>query len=145
MHTLLLHTFAVVTFLGVSLRCSDPIEPDDDIAEARATWLATRPDNYYFEINVTSFVSSPGYYQVWVLGDVVESARDPDGQPDDNFDVTIDDVWDQLLAALDDGELRVARFDRHGVPVEVSFGDFSLDSGVTYRIRNFREWTYSLY
>jgi hypothetical protein len=78
-----------------------------------------------------------GYYRVNVIDRKVASATDPAGKPLQSFTLTVDVIWDRLLAAQAVGELNSALFDRRGVPVETNYGPWPVDGGVHYSVRRF--------
>jgi hypothetical protein len=119
--------------------CSSPTEPlHDDVALAREVWLASAPASYTFEVAIaTSWVPKSGYFRVQVEGKQVVAATDPTGKPLEDFSLTIDEIWDRLLAARSRGELNSALFDRRGVPVETDMGPWPVDGGVHYSVRGF--------
>lgn len=125
-----------ITLLG----CSSTTEPlgSTDVDAARARWLAFRPQAYAFEVEPSSSWFAPsGYYRVQVSAGQVISARNPDGQVVTDFALTVDGIWDQLLAARASEELNSARFDARGVPVESDMGEWPVDGGRHYSVRNF--------
>lgn len=121
------------------LACSDPTGPvHGDIPRARATWLAASIDDYRFEVSTaSSWFPRSGYVSVRVVDGEVVSAMDDDGDPVEQFDLTIEELWSHLLKAHADGQLHQARFGRWGVPVEVNLGPWELDGGAAYWIRDF--------
>ena len=123
-----------VTVLG----CSSATEPPgNDVDLARALWLGSHPRAYSFEVQISAFYSTPGYFRVRVSDGQVVEARDPSGQPIADFGVTVDRIWDALLAARAKNELNSATFGRRGVPAEVDVGPWAIDGGVHYSVRNF--------
>jgi hypothetical protein len=56
-----------------------------------------------------------------------------------NFTLTVDTIWEMLLAARASGELNSAVFNQRGVPVEADMGPWPVDGGVRYSVRNFTE------
>jgi hypothetical protein len=126
----------VITLLG----CSGTTEPlgSTDVDAARVHWLALRPQAYTFEVQPSSSWFAPsGYYRIQVSAGQVISARNPDGQVVTDFALTIDGIWDQLLAARASNELNSARFDARGVPLESDMGEWAVDGGRRYSVRNF--------
>ena len=130
---------AAALLCGVPAACSDPTEPGhSDILLARAAWLSAGIDDYTFQIATrSSWFPMSGYTHVRVLNGTVASATDEDGSPINDYDLTIESIWQQILGALDRGELNSVRFGRRGVPIEVDMGDWALDGGGAYFIRNF--------
>lgn len=129
--------------LGIAMlvtACSDPVVFEhSDVDAAREAWLEANFSDYRFEVAIaTSWVPQSGYYQVHVRDRAVIAATDSDGDPVSLFAVTIDQIWDELLAARDAGQLNSATFDRRGVPLEIDFGPWPVDGGVHYSVRNFR-------
>jgi hypothetical protein len=92
-----------------------------------ATRLVTRDDDHSAAELFESRVSS---------GEVV-AARDSSGQAVADFTITIDRIWDELLAARANGELNSARFDFRVVPNETDMGEWPVDGGRHYSVRNF--------
>jgi hypothetical protein len=129
--------FAVVS--AAVLNCAGSTEPrDTDLNAARTLWLAQHPQSYTFEVATASFANlNTGYYRVQVSRGEVVATSDPTGQPVANFTLTIDALWDGVLSARDRGELNSALFNPRGVPVEVDLGNWALDGGVHYSVRNF--------
>jgi hypothetical protein len=120
------------------LSCSSATEPlGADVDFARTLWLGRHPRAYSFEVQITAFYSTPGYFRVQVSDGQVVDARDPSGQPVADFTVTVDGIWDALLAARAKNELNSATFGRRGVPAEVDVGPWPLDGGTHYSVRNF--------
>jgi hypothetical protein len=119
--------------------CSTATEPlHDDVDLARQAWLASQATSYSFEVaTATSWTPKSGYYRVRVADKKVVAASDASGKPIENFSLTIDEVWDRLLAARVKGELNSALFGRHGVPVETDIGPWSVDGGAHYSVRRF--------
>ena len=130
--------------VGVSLAallasCSSATEPrHSDVDLARQAWLASQATNYSFEVAIaTSWTPKSGYFRVRVADKKVVAASDANGKPVETFSLTIDAVWDQLLAARAKGELNSALFNSHGVPVETDMGPWPVDGGVHYSVRRF--------
>jgi len=123
----------------VLLSCSRSTEPQrtTDVDAARVNWLARRPLAYHFEVQITAFYSMPGYFRVQVSDGRVVDARDPSGQPVADFSLTVDGIWDALLAARAKNELNSATFGQRGVPAEVDLGPWAIDGGMHYSVRNF--------
>jgi hypothetical protein len=129
---------ALALLLSACVSTTEPEPLHDDVDRARETWLASRPANYRFEIAMqTSWFPKSGYYRVRVANGQVVETRDQTGVPTNNFPLTIDALWDQLLAARARGELNSARFDGQGVPREIDTGPWPVDGGVHYSVRNF--------
>ena len=121
------------------LSCSDATGPRyADVDLARNLWLGSRPEAYTFEVATeSSWFPKSGYFRVEVLAGGVVSARDATGQVVPGFTLTVDKIWDQLLAARANGQLNSATFDRLGIPVECDMGPWPVDGGVRYWIRDF--------
>jgi hypothetical protein len=120
------------------MSCSAATEPHSDVDRARAAWLTGKPAAYSFEVESHfSMFPKSGYYRVQVSNGQVVSAVNPDGEPVTDFRLTIDRIWDSVLAARSRGELNSALFDHRGVPVEVDMGPWPVDGGVHYSVRNF--------
>jgi hypothetical protein len=130
--------FAGILLAATQLGCSDPTAPHSDVDRARRVWLASNVTDYTFEVaTATSWFPKSGYYHVSVAGRLVESATDPQGRPLATFTLTVDEIWDRLLAARESGELNSVLFNRQGVPIETDFGPWEVDGGVRYSVRNF--------
>ena len=67
----------------------------------------------------------------------VVGARKSSGESTPTFALRIDALWNEILAARQNGSLHSAEFTLTGVPLDVDMGDWALDSGVHYTIRNF--------
>ena len=124
--------------VAMLLGCSAPTEVrpiHTDVDRARAAWLANRPSAYSFELSMTgSWYPRSGYYRVEVSnGQITSTTASAWTTP------TIDEIWDQILAARAKGELNSASFDERGVPVESDMGPWPVDGGVSYSVRNFAE------
>ena len=130
---------ACVALLLGALSCSGPTEPfHSRIDLARRVWLASHPDAYSFEVAfASSWFPKSGYYRVQVQDGEVVAATDSAGTPRYDFTITVDSLWNRLLAARERGELNSATFDRQGVPVKFDYGPWEVDGGVGYWVRNF--------
>jgi hypothetical protein len=127
-----------IAMAATVLGCSSATEPHGtDVDFARAQWLGRHPRAYRFEVQITAFYSTPGYFRVQVSDGRVVDARDPSGQPVAGFAVTVDGIWDALLAARAKNELNSATFGQRGVPAEVDLGPWAIDGGMHYSVRNF--------
>lgn len=110
-----------------------------NIDAARSAWLANHPNAYSFEVAAaSSWIRASGFYRVTVVADRVVSATDADGKQDTRFATTVDAIWAGILANRA-GSLNTAIFNARGVPVEADYGDWALDGGVHYWVRNFKE------
>ena len=133
---------AVALVSTAMLGCSGPTtEPRfSQVDVARHVWLTTHPQSYSFEVaSTSSWFPSAGYYRVHVSHGQVIEATDPTGTPVADFTLTLDTLWDYVLAARAKGELNSAVFDRRGIPVESDMGPWEVDGGVRYSVRNFAE------
>ena len=120
------------------LYCSDPAAPHNDVDAARRVWLASNVRNYTFEVAAaSSWVPRSGFYQVRVADRRVITAVDSAGKPAANFTLTIDEIWDRLLAARAQGQLNSVVFNERGVPIETDMGPWPVDGGVHYSVRSF--------
>lgn len=127
---------AAVLLAAATAACSDrsdPLATHSDIDAARADWLAAGLVDYRFELRIDAMAGTPGYITIRVEDDVVVSVE---GEPWHRR--TITDLWDQLLAARESGDLHNAVFDERGVPVEFIRGSLIDDSGARYLVRRFR-------
>jgi uncharacterized protein DUF6174 len=124
--------------LGCSETATEPRHTDVDLA--RSVWLTSHPQAYSFEVaTASSWFPSAGYYRVRVSNGQVISATDPTGKPVANFTLTVDTIWDYVLAARARGELNSAVFNQRGIPVEADMGPWAVDGGVRYSVRNFTQ------
>lgn len=131
-----LYFAAVVVLLQPA--CSQPTEPHDNILVARRAWLASKVTSYTFEFaSETSWFPRSDYYRIRVVDREAVEATTSDGEPVPDLTVTVDEIWDRILAAHVNGELNSVLFDRRGVPIEADMGDWALDGGVRYFVRNF--------
>jgi hypothetical protein len=133
---------AAITLVStVALNCGGSTEPlNANLDLARSIWVAGHPQSYSFEFATASFANSnTGYYHVQVANNQVVAASDPTGKPVANLTFTIDTLWTRVLGARDRGELNSASFNSRGVPLESDMGDWALDGGVHYSVRNFTE------
>jgi hypothetical protein len=131
-------SFVILTAIACATSCSSPTEPlHADVAAARNAWIATDARSYVFEVAMRASTPQSGFYRVEVADRVVVAANDPGGNPVSGFTLTIDEIWDRILAARDRGELNSALFNVRGVPVESDMGPWELDGGVHYSVRNF--------
>jgi len=130
---------ASIAFFSTLLGCTGATEPlGTEVDFARNLWLAHRPRAYSFEVAPSSAWFAPtGYYRVTVSDGQVVSASDPSGKPLTDFTLTVDGIWDELLAARERNELNSVRFQSLGVPAEVDWGEWAVDGGVHYSVRNF--------
>lgn len=130
--------FVAIVLSLVLWGCAFATEPHSDVDVAREAWLELRPMDYTFEVSISAFYTPhPGYYQVRVADRQVVEARDPSGAPLDGFTLSIDELWDRLLAARANGELNSVLFNGLGVPIETDMGPWELDGGVHYSVRRF--------
>lgn len=58
--------------------------------------------------------------------------------PINDYDLTIESIWQQILDARDRGELNSVRFDHRGIPMEVNIGPWASDGGYAYHVRRFQ-------
>lgn len=122
------------------MTCTGSTEPlGNQVDFNRNLWLANRPRAYSFEVAPSSAWFAPtGYYHVQVSDGRVLAASDPSGKPLTDFTITIDVIWDELLAARARNEpLNSVHFENLGVPAEVDWGEWAVDGGVHYSVRNF--------
>ena len=128
----------LVGLLLVGCASNSTTEPrTTDVNLAYSRWSASHPASYSFDVSIDAFASSNGFIHVTVANGQVVQARQPYGAPDPTFTLTIDTLWNEILAARQNGSLHSAEFSLSGVPLDVDMGDWALDSGVHYTIRNF--------
>ena len=134
-----LRSLVALAFAAVLASCSRPVEPlHSDIDVARRTWLASNATSYSFEVAISSsWFPQGGTYRVRVEDREVVSASHVAGGTVANFSLTVDDIWDGLLAARAQGQLNSVLFDTAGVPVESDYGVWEVDGGVHYSVRAF--------
>lgn len=125
--------------IATLLSCSGPIEPrSTNVDLARAMWLSSHPQKYSFEVATTSsWFPKSGYKRIQVIDGQAVAATDTAGNTIPNVTLTIDSIWDQLLAARSRDELNSALFNRQGVPIEADMGPWEVDGGFRYSVRNF--------
>jgi hypothetical protein len=129
---------AVIALSAVMWSCSSATEPlDTRVDFERTIWLGRHPPAYTFEVAITAFLSRPGYVHVQVSDGRVVDARDASGQPIADYMLTVDGIWDAILAARASNTLNSATFGPWGVPAEVDVGELANDSGAHYSVRNF--------
>lgn len=94
--------------------------------------------SYTFEVAM-DFAMMPrsGYYTIRVVDRKVVEAYRPNGEPAPDLALTVDEIWDEILAAHASGDLNHVSFDGRGVPIEADIGDWALDAGHRYSVRNF--------
>jgi hypothetical protein len=121
----------------VCIGCASTTEPRiKDLDFAYARWSSYHPSSYSFDLSIGAFVSAPGPIHIIVAnGKMISSVRQS-GPPFTGF-FTIDTLWTRILSARASGTLNSAEFTITGVPTDVDTGDWALDSGVHYAIRNF--------
>lgn len=125
---------AVAAF--VQSACVQPTEPHGNIAVARRAWLALNARSYTFEVSLQASMPGTGYYRIRVVDRRAVEAYRPGGEPEPDLNLTIDDIWDEVLAHAG-RDLNYARFDRRGVPIEVDIGEWAADGGYRFDVRNF--------
>jgi hypothetical protein len=132
--------------------CDDgtaPLVPTTtNLQAARAAWVARQPTDYSFEVNlgtewggVGAYSEQPdeNFYRVTVTGGIVTSFRDRFGRPVQGTAATIEEAWQRILAADQDGSLTKATFTVTGVPVDWLIDDVNwADDAVHYWVRDFR-------
>ena len=121
------------------LGCSGSTEPrSTNVDLARAVWLANHPQQYSFEVATTSsWFPKSGYTRIQVVDGQAVAATDTAGNPILNVTVTIDSIWDQVIAARARGELNSAVFSPQGVPIDADMGPWEVDGGYRYSVRHF--------
>jgi hypothetical protein len=132
---------AIVIVSTAILGCSETTTPEprhSDVDLARTVWLTSHPQAYSFEVSIaSSWGGSGGFFRVQVANGQVIEASDPSGNPVADFTLTVDVIWDRLLAARVRGELNSAAFNQRGVPLVTDTGPWPGDGGVRYTVRNF--------
>jgi hypothetical protein len=137
----------IMAVAAALLNCSgtgEPRGPDGplsaDVDRARSAWLGDHPLAYRFEVAVaSSWFPRSGYYHVQVSNGQVVAAVSSTLQVVADFTLTVDTIWDHLLAARARGELNSALFNVRGVPVETDMGPWPVDGGLHYWVRHFAE------
>jgi len=135
---------AIIAVATALLSCSGTTEPRGpdgplytDVDLARSAWLGDHPLAYRFDVAIASSWFPPsGYYHVQVSHGQVVTAVSSTLQFVADFTLTVDTIWDHLLAARARGELNSALFDGRGVPIETDMGPWPVDGGVHYSVRN---------
>lgn len=135
-------SFLILAVVACAASCSSSTEPlHADVDAARNAWIAADARSYVFEVamSVAMRASTPqsGFFRVEVADRVVVATNDPSGNPVSLSTLSIDALWDRILAARERGELNSALFSVRGVPVESDMGKWELDGGVHYSVRNF--------
>lgn len=129
---------AVIALSAVVSSCTSATEPVGARVDfERTLWLGRHPQAYAFDVAVTAFLSRQGYVHVQVSDGRVVDARDAAGQQIADYTLTIDGIWDAILAARASNSLNSATFGPWGVPAEVDVGELANDSGAHYSVRNF--------
>ena len=118
--------------------CGSPTDLHSDIDAARSDWVALNARDYVFEVSMrTSWTPTSGFYRVRVVNRQVAEAFDPHGAPTQGFSLTLDSVWEQILASRASDEVNAVAFDARGVPVETDLGPWAADGGRHYSVRRF--------
>ena len=120
--------------------CSDSVTDfeSSDVDTSRSRWLAGNVTDYTFEVAIqTSWFPRSPFIQVDVADGMVVSAREIEGEVLEEFTLTVDSIWNQLLEARAQGQLNSATFNHRGVPIEIDFGPWAVDGGVHYSVRRF--------
>lgn len=118
--------------------CSSPTELHGDIAAARMDWMRMNARDYVFEVSITSSWTPPsGFFRVRVVNRQVIEAFQPNGSPAQGFTLTLDGIWDRILAAQTDDQVNAVSFDGRGVPIEADIGHWASDGGMRYSVRRF--------
>lgn len=119
-----------------------------NVAVARRAWLASRPTNYSFQFavatewgTVSPYNGDPGddFYTVIVAGDQIVGFSNSRGDRIlSPVGPTLEDEWQRILAASEDGSLKTALFSREGIPLEWFIDrDGWADDAVRTWVRNF--------
>ena len=133
--------FASVLMSALLVGCSGGVtEPrHSDVDRARQDWVRAGATSYDFEVwTASSWFPTGASVRAQVRDGRVTAATALDGTPVPSFTLTIDEIWERLLAARDGGQLNSAEFDARGVPVETDMGPWPVDGGVHYSVRDFR-------
>ena len=118
--------------------CSSPTELHGDIAAARMDWMRMNARDYVFEVSIiTSWTPRSGFYRVRVVNRQVTEAFEPDGSPAQGFTLTLDRIWDEILASQMNDEINSVSFDTRGVPIHTDLGPWASDGGRGYSVRRF--------
>ena len=120
----------------LTLGCSDPVDTTiTDVLSAIGPWHATSSThNYTFEMSQSENGGPPTVFvRLKVLeGYIFEMAPI---QVPGFFAITLDELWVNIEGANADKSLKLSRFDKNGVPIEV---EFQFPNGTRhYWIRNF--------
>jgi hypothetical protein len=122
--------------IGCAATTTEPLQSDVELA--RQTWLSEGATSYTFELSSWgSWFPPNGYLRVQVTDGRLVAAVADDGTSQPSRALTIDELWDRILAARERGELNSAQFDRHGVPIETDMGPWPVDGGQHYSVRAF--------
>jgi hypothetical protein len=134
---------ALVAALALVLGCGDSTGPIiSDVQLARAAWVQAQPANYTFEVSfVSEWIQRTGYYRITVENGVAVSMHDASGAEAPHTIIpTIEDYWESILEASQDGALKRGEFTVTGVPVEWYIDrDAWADDAHGAWIRNFRK------
>ncbi len=132
-------------FLAVAIAgCSSPTDPDTETAVARARWQAQAVDSYVFDYERFCFCAFVGPVRITVEAGAVVAveslAADPPVMPEFAVFPTIDDLFDELIAAEanDPVQFDVAFDPIQSYPVSASV-DISLqiaDEEFSFLVRN---------
>src|SRR5688500_6319716 len=139
MHRMLRRTFLLALGALALSGCANGLGPDthSDIDRARIDWLRQRPASYSFELTARFSMTGSRTYDITVRDGVVVESINHAGTRE-FLDLSIDRIWDTLLKARQDEEINSVKFDDRGVPLETDIGEWALDGGFSYAVRNFR-------
>jgi hypothetical protein len=134
---------AIVVALALVGSCGDSTGPTlSDVQLARAAWVDARPANYTYEISfVSEWIQRTGYYRITVENGVAVSMYEESGAEAPHTVIpTIEDFWESILEAKQDGALKRGSFTVIGVPLEwyIDRDNWADDAHGAW-IRNFRK------
>ena len=134
---------ALAASLAIGGSCGDSTSPlVSDVQTARSVWLSSRPANYSFEIsNWSDWFPQSQFYTVTVENGVAVSLRDEAGDEVPHTMIpSIEDHWQRILDAKENGTLQHAVFGLNGVPAEWSIDNEAwADDAWGATIRSFRK------
>jgi hypothetical protein len=128
----------LVTLVGFAVACGGGTDPQiDDVDLAHARWTANRATGYVFELASLSMAGQSPFHRITVDNGLVTAVVGEDGVPVPGLRLTIDSLFHLAFDRRERGELNEASFTRQGVPVMIDFGQWALDGGSRFTVRNF--------